>query len=151
MKLVENFFDLVNNAFAPLQSAYNLSICSVTDCEVVVAGGNFMLLIWLDFDGVSIKYCENSKSGDLAITDVGYYLIVKRKWVVDDSLQHSSDFTHMVKHSLLAFVRNLESQASDILRGEKQWLKDVVGRQTYLDKSHAESILAAIYRSGKRL
>ena len=136
----KRLLDLVKLAFGPLCNLFSLKIREMPENEVAVIGSGYVLLVWLDRDGVSVKYVDVAQSTGLATIDLGSFLAMKRTWTVDDSVPATGDFESQVHRGLMSFAKTLESAGPDILEGCKEWLSDVPDAPLKLSTQHVELI-----------
>lgn len=130
------FMNLVEFAFAGSCRKFALRIRNITDKEVAIQGADFVLLAWLDRDGVSVKYVDVASNNSLVAIDLGSFLATKRIWMVDDFVSVSKEFESKIQRELLSFARTLELAAPDILEGQRGWLSDVTDPPLVLSGKH---------------
>lgn len=119
---------------------FRLSVIELNTSEVAIKGNGFAILVWLDRDGVTMKYVDLENSGEIAVIDIGSYLATKRTWIVENSTASTERFDSQITRAVLSYARTLQEQAPDILQGKKDWLKDVQDRPLRLSEHHASAI-----------
>jgi hypothetical protein len=137
------FVDKAMSAFATLCKDFGLSIRSSCEDEVMLRGNSFALLVWLDRDGLSMKYVDTS-SAELTAIDVTSYLATKRTWIVDTSVPLREDLDSQVQRGLLSMAHTLREIAPDILEGKKEWIKDCGVSSIKLSRPQVDAIRAIL-------
>ena len=77
---MDNNEKIVREEFGSMCQAFNLLIERVGEGEIAMIGITFLLLIWLDREGVSVKYVRLASS-KFEIIDIGKFIALKRGWV----------------------------------------------------------------------
>jgi hypothetical protein len=131
---IKNFKKLVSEYFSALCENFRLTIEYFDDGEVALVGSKYLLLVWCDLDGVSIKYVMLHGNDMYSAIDLGCFLASKRKWQCADNLGTYEGFEKQVRQGLASYSLTLTSSATDILYGETKWLKDVVHRPIALSQ-----------------
>jgi hypothetical protein len=141
--MVGKFFELVNEAFGAIATKYNLQICENNSNVTIVVGPNYVLLVWLEREGVSVQYV-NLADNKPEFINVGIYLLIQRQLLANDSVAVRGDHQQALLIDIRSYAQTLEKIAPDILNGDKQWLTDQAARTSRLRASHYESILRCI-------
>jgi hypothetical protein len=139
---------IVREEFGAMCKDFHLVIEKVGDGEIALIGAAFLLLIWLDREGVSVKYVRSASSRFQAI-DLGRFIALKRGWVGSDLQDADEDIEARLRRECSSYAVNLQRYAEDILQGETKWMKDVSVSASVLSDLTGEAIEAAIERSGK--
>lgn len=138
-----NLFNLANEYLSPLCKEYNLKIFSINNNEVGLIGSGFLILIWLDSDGVAVKYVIVDDE-HFSIIDLGPYLASKRSWHIAKNFECYSGYEKIVRQGLASYALTFRHEAIDILSGEKSWLNSVRHHPIKLSQESVNNINKAI-------
>jgi|GEM_PF-2010811 len=122
--MLANLNSLVNELWSGLIKTHNLRLCEPNDEEAIVLGPSYAILVWLDRDGLSFRYLDRSPQIGRETIDLADYLIDKRRWILAGEAPDPADRLTVLRQGLNNCARTLAEVAPDILRGEKEWLKD---------------------------
>ena len=128
--------------------AYNLLIEKIGDGEIALVGITFLLLVWIDREGVSVKYVRLASS-KFEIIDIGKFIALKRGWVACGTPGADEDTNARLRRECSSYALNLQKSATDILQGGTEWLKEVSESPSALSDLTAEAIKSALERSRK--
>jgi hypothetical protein len=139
---------IVREEFGSICEAYNLLIDMIGDGEIALIGITFLLLVWLDREGVSVKYVRLTSS-KFEIIDIGKFIAQKRGWVVCGSPGADEDTEARLRRECSSFALNLQKSAADILQGGTDWLKEISESPSALSDHTKKAIQSALERSRK--
>lgn len=122
--MTRNLASMVTEAFCLGKQDSSIKLCKETQNEVFLAGNGFGLLIWLDRDGLIMWYLNTDSSAPEMI-DIGKYLLIQRKWYVDETVPLDGSQQANNLRVLRSFAKTLREVGKDILAGDKAWLKTV--------------------------
>ena len=131
-----NLTERVMVAFGPTCQRFNLPVTEINENEAAIWGNRFALLVWLDRDGVSVKYVDLANDDEFKAIDIGSFLVKKRSWIVADTIPLTDQFESRINRGLSSYARSLEDSAPDILEGKKDWIVDVTDTPIRLGVSH---------------
>ena len=135
--MLVNLNSLAHELWSGLIKTHNLRLCEPNDEEVIVLGPSYAILLWLDRDGLSFRYLDRSPQIGRETIDLADYLIDKRRWILTGKSPDPADRLSVLRQGLNNCAQTLAEVAPDILRGEKEWLKDrSVMRLTLTDLQH---------------
>jgi len=139
---------IVREEFGKMCKAFHLVIEKVGNGEIALIGTAFLLLIWLDREGVSVKYVSLASSKFYAI-DLGRFITLKRGWVAGELPEADENVETRLRRECSSYVVNLQRYAEDILQGGTNWMKGISVSSSVLSDITGIAIEAAIQRSGK--
>jgi CRISPR/Cas system CMR-associated protein Cmr5 small subunit len=139
---------IVREEFGSMCQTFNLLIEKIGDGEIALIGAVFLLLVWLDRDGASVKYVRLDRPKFEAI-DIGRFLALKREWVATGSPEGEENTENRLRRECSSYAVNLQKYATDILKGETDWMKKVTDTPIVLSDVTGKAINAALERGGK--
>lgn len=139
---------IVREEFGVMCKTFNLIIEKIGDGEIALIGATFLLLIWLDREGVSVRHVRSASSGFQTI-DLGRFIALKRGWVSGNLPVADENIETRLRRECSSYAANLQKYAEDILRGETKWMKEVSASPSVLSDITGKAIEAAIERSKK--
>lgn len=145
---MDNNEKIVREEFGSMCQAFNLLIERVGEGEIAMIGITFLLLIWLDREGVSVKYVRLASS-KFEIIDIGKFIALKRGWVACGSPRADEDTEARLRRECSSYALNLQKSAADILQGGTNWLKEVSESPSVLSDLTRKAIKSALERSRK--
>lgn len=112
----------VESAFSGIIKRYRLIIREITENEVALIAASYAIGISLNRDGLSFMYYDLTQKKGF---NLGLFLINKRRELLtfDSSDKSDRPLPEYLRHNLEAFVRHLTSAGTDILKGDKAWIK----------------------------
>ena len=113
--------EIICTAFENLIHDFGLQVVSEGAAEVWLVGATHVIMISADIDGINLRYVD---PGTFNSFDLSLYLVVRRGGVTALPLERSMTREEKLVHELQIDARLLSEKGSDILRGEKQWMKD---------------------------
>jgi len=139
---------IVRDEFGGMCKAFNLVIEKIGDGEMALIGVAFLLLIWMDREGVSVKYVRSASSRFQAI-DLGRFIALKRGWVAGNLPETDENIETRLRRECSSYAINLQKYAEDILQGEIKWMNEVSVSPSVLSNLSEKAVEAAIERSKK--
>jgi hypothetical protein len=124
--MFENFNSISIQAFSEVCREFYLFPVEIDEGRIALVARDYLLLIWGDRDGSSVKYVPISDvDRELKFTDICFYLITKRSWVsLDFGDEVKDDYDSRVYRELVTAAHAIKEFASDILRGDKKWISN---------------------------
>jgi len=144
--LVEDYPRLVEQELGSVCSEFQLTIHELSPEDIALRGPAFLLLLSCDRDGLTVFYVP-LRGGSVSLVDIGTYLITKRKWVRIDPWVTGDNLAAKVRQDLASWALNLRSIATDILRGETNWLAEISSRPLPAGSRMEELIYTIVPRS----
>ena len=135
---------IVREEFDSLCDSFHLKMERIDNNEFVLIGANFFILIWLDRDGVSLRYVR-SMSEKLQEIDLVRYVALRRGWDAYCSEKEGGDKERLRSECFIC-VRNMQKYAGDILRGNPDFLSDKSISFSVLSDASIEAIKEAVRR-----
>jgi hypothetical protein len=115
---------IVEVAMADLLAQSHLLMRPISSREVVLCGQGFMLDLISDLDGVSLVYFDTTAVPPRGC-DLLRYLVERRSGRLSSpaSLPETSSYPEHVEREIRATARILRESGSDVLKGDKDWLR----------------------------
>lgn len=112
----------VEDVFSEIIKQYGLIVKEVARNEVVLIAASYAIGISFDRDGVSFMYYDLSQKKGF---NLGLFLINKRRELLrfDSSDKSDRPLPEYLRHNLEVFARHLIGAGTDILKGDKDWIK----------------------------
>jgi hypothetical protein len=111
---------------AGLASEYNLRICRASYVDYALLGVNFAIVFLLDQDGVDLRFVDLPANGMSYCYALGHFLVAQGRvapirFPSDPELLRPAEKIPVE----LEFSLALLGSAPDILKGEREWLRNV--------------------------
>ena len=134
---------MVMEEFGPMCETFNLRIRKIGETEYVFIGNTVLFLLWLDRDGVSVKYVRQEETKFYAV-DVGCFVVSKRGWTVSKSPSEKLNIESYWRLGCSAYALNLQKFADDVLRGQTDVIKESGHEPFFLGEVMGKAICAAL-------
>lgn len=139
-----DLYSLTTDTWEQLIQRFGLKLCRLAENDLVAVGENYAILIWLDRDGLSIRYLDRTPQAGNETVDLVAYLIENRRWILIGGPLYSEDQYLMARQGLINCAHTLEAAAQDILSGRKEWLSDPAVTRLPLTPFQQEQIAQTI-------
>jgi hypothetical protein len=146
---MNNGDQIVREEFGSLCRTFNLTVKKMGDDEIALIGGTFVLLVWLDREGVSVKYIRLDREKFEAI-DVGRFLVLKRGWIATELPSKGENIEDRLRRECSSYALNIQQYGAEILMGQTEWMKEVTGSPIVLSEVTKKAIQTALGKTGER-
>ncbi len=136
----DDLASLMAGKFSVLIREYDLKVVRIDESEALLVGVDYALQFSADQDSLDVMYLEKDRRGLLSIYTLRS--LVMQRFTQEDRAYYGNPVT--IKEKLIAslnvYASGLANRCSDVLRGDKSWLKrdswnagepDALVKQTY--------------------
>lgn len=112
----------VENAFSEIIKRHGLIVKVINESEVHLVAKSYVIGVSIDRDGLSFMYYYIAEQ---KVFNLGLFLINKRRALISFSSSDKSNrpLPEYLRHNLDVFSQHLMNAGDDILRGDRDWMK----------------------------
>lgn len=113
------------DCFAEIEEEYDVRLSVVSDDEMTLIGGNYVLLFTVHHGAVYVSYLHRQSDGKIVELNIDRnFTETVEKCDYEDMPPKRSNVREEVEDEILIIARCLMRRWSDLLKGEKAWMKD---------------------------